>query len=246
MKTFFLLLFLLISAVYYSQIGVNTENPQSSFHVDGAKDNNITGVPTTPQQGNDFVLTSTGNVGIGKINPTNKLDVTSTTAGAIKITDGTQGEGKILTSDANGVGIWKNPATQNVDVLLRVTAPEGQMIGTTLTTVNFTASIFDRNSNFDLVTDRFIAPTAGYYLVICTLHSDTSVTEQGRYAYIGKNGGIYELIGASKVSPLNSYAISGSTIVSLNPGDYVSVLAGSTIGSYPIYSVSMSVIKISN
>jgi len=44
-----------------------------------------------------------GNVGIGTTSPTAKLDV----IGAIKITDGTQGVGKVLTSDANGRGSWQ-------------------------------------------------------------------------------------------------------------------------------------------
>ena len=44
-----------------------------------------------------------GNVGIGTTNPGAKLDV----AGNVKITDGTQGVGKVLTSDANGVASWQ-------------------------------------------------------------------------------------------------------------------------------------------
>ena len=47
------------------------------------------------------------NIGIGNNNPTAKLDV----AGTIKISDGTQGAGKVLTSDANGLANWATPAT---------------------------------------------------------------------------------------------------------------------------------------
>lgn len=32
-----------------AQIGVNTSNPQTAFHVDGAKDNPATGAPTAAQ-----------------------------------------------------------------------------------------------------------------------------------------------------------------------------------------------------
>ncbi|MFN3454983.1 MAG: tail fiber domain-containing protein [Pseudobdellovibrio sp.] len=44
-----------------------------------------------------------GNVGIGISNPSVKLEV----SGAIKIADGTQGIGRVLTSDANGLASWQ-------------------------------------------------------------------------------------------------------------------------------------------
>lgn len=47
-------------------------------------------------------VTSAGNVGIGNTTPSTKLDV----AGSVKITDGTEGAGKVLTSDAVGQGSW--------------------------------------------------------------------------------------------------------------------------------------------
>jgi len=47
-----------------------------------------------------------GNVGIGTDTPGAKLDV----AGTLKITDGSQAAGKVLTSDANGLAIWAAPA----------------------------------------------------------------------------------------------------------------------------------------
>jgi len=47
-----------------------------------------------------------GNVGIGVPNPSAKLDV----AGSVKITDGTEGNGKLLMSDANGLASWQSVA----------------------------------------------------------------------------------------------------------------------------------------
>lgn len=47
-------------------------------------------------------------VGIGTATPATRLEVNNgSTEGAIKIVDGTQGAGKVLTSDANGLGTWK-------------------------------------------------------------------------------------------------------------------------------------------
>ncbi len=50
-----------------------------------------------------FTITPNGNTGIGTQTPTEKLEV----QGSIKIVDGTQGAGKILTSDANGKASWQ-------------------------------------------------------------------------------------------------------------------------------------------
>lgn len=52
--------------------------------------------------GNGYFL---GNLGLGVQTATTKLDV----AGAVKIADGTQGVGKVLTSDANGLASWQTP-----------------------------------------------------------------------------------------------------------------------------------------
>ncbi|SEW02155.1 hypothetical protein SAMN05421841_0667 [Chryseobacterium wanjuense] len=56
-------------------IGIGTVNPQGTFHVDGAKDNPITGAPTTVQQENDVVVSPTGDVGVGTTSPTTTLEV---------------------------------------------------------------------------------------------------------------------------------------------------------------------------
>jgi trimeric autotransporter adhesin len=48
--------------------------------------------------------TGSANIGIGTSTPTAKLDV----AGTVKIVDGTQGAGKVLTSDATGLASWQS------------------------------------------------------------------------------------------------------------------------------------------
>ena len=51
------------------------------------------------------------NVGIGTSSPSAKLHVN----GSMKISDGTQGNGKVLTSDANGMATWQMPSAEPVD-----------------------------------------------------------------------------------------------------------------------------------
>ncbi|MCG3166064.1 MAG: hypothetical protein POELPBGB_01840 [Bacteroidia bacterium] len=53
--------------------------------------------------GNVLSVTGTGNVGIGNSDPSAKLEV----AGQVKITGGSPGNGKVLTSDANGLASWQ-------------------------------------------------------------------------------------------------------------------------------------------
>ncbi|MCB0755724.1 MAG: collagen-like protein [Flavobacteriales bacterium] len=60
--------------------------------------------------GNDLYNNNTGNIGIGVTNPSAKLDVN----GQIKIAGGNPGNGKVLTSDANGLGSWQNPVSAPV------------------------------------------------------------------------------------------------------------------------------------
>ncbi|MEN4762328.1 MULTISPECIES: hypothetical protein [unclassified Chryseobacterium] len=60
-----------------AQIGVNTNNPQTAFHVDGSKDNNASGSPSNSQQLNDFTIASSGNLGIGTTIPTTKAEINS-------------------------------------------------------------------------------------------------------------------------------------------------------------------------
>ncbi|MBB4804862.1 hypothetical protein HNP38_000134 [Chryseobacterium defluvii] len=89
----------------YAQVGINTNNPQTILHVDGAKDNSATGVPSVAQQTNDFVVTATGNTGIGTNAPTQKIDVAT---GNVRIRDittniGVGGTDRVVVADATGI-----------------------------------------------------------------------------------------------------------------------------------------------
>jgi hypothetical protein len=62
-----------------------------------------------------------GNVGIGALIPTAKLEV----AGVVKITGGTPGLGKVLTSDASGLATWQTPSGGGAGDITAVIAGTG-------------------------------------------------------------------------------------------------------------------------
>jgi len=72
-----------------------------------------------------------GNVGIGTITPGAKLEV----SGQVKITGGTPGAGKVLTSDATGLAAWQTP-----------TGGGGSLSGTTNYVTKFTSPTTGGNS----------------------------------------------------------------------------------------------------
>jgi len=65
------------------------------------------GANASVSQSNSLVLGDNANVGIGTSAPGAKLEV----VGDVKIDDGTQGAGKVLTSDANGLASWQSASS---------------------------------------------------------------------------------------------------------------------------------------
>lgn len=59
-------------------------------------------------------INQNGNVGIGTTTPTRRLHINNDSAGAFRITDGTQANGRVLTSDAAGVATWRDLSINNV------------------------------------------------------------------------------------------------------------------------------------
>lgn len=88
--------------------GIDGDSITASISIEKKVDENITNIEILSNSGNILLQTESGNgnVGIGESNftPTAKLDV----IGDFKLVDGTQGEGKVLTSDADGLATWEN------------------------------------------------------------------------------------------------------------------------------------------
>ena len=94
------------------------------------------------------------NVGIGTYKPDSKVHIVANGPNAIKIVDTNQGAGKVLTSDANGVGTWKEPAAPIADFARQYAR---------------TATDFDLQANVTHTIpgiNDFVAPKTGKYLVL--------------------------------------------------------------------------------
>lgn len=109
-KNIIYLLFLICPfSPIFAQVGINII-PQTGavLHID-AKANNSTD-PVTTAYLDDVVVNSSGMIGVGTNNPQAKLDIKTTVPGsAFRLVDGKQAEGKVLTSDNNGVASWAYP-----------------------------------------------------------------------------------------------------------------------------------------
>lgn len=124
-----------------------------------------------------------GNVGIGDFqyweSALAKLDV----KGNIKIADGTQGAGKILTSDADGVATWQSPSSNNIGCVIRAQSWTANAIGSsytsgmsfapaTITTTGIygdtrliNSGAYQATTGNTSTTGVFTAPSDGYYEV---------------------------------------------------------------------------------
>ncbi|MCY1660192.1 hypothetical protein [Chryseobacterium sp. SL1] len=121
MKKNALIITTLLSGIFaFSQVGINTANPQQVFHIDGAKDNPATGAPSATQAANDFVTTAAGNVGIGVAMPTAKLEIDSGTAGTsgVKFTKMNSSSAATTSSNIAALGI-----DNTGNVVIQSTAP---------------------------------------------------------------------------------------------------------------------------
>jgi hypothetical protein len=133
-----------------TNVGVNTTNPQSVLDVNGiltVRKVSGTSISTIQTNENDakmmfktdrnlasnvvfefadgadtplMQIRGDGRIGVGTI-PFAKLDI----AGNIKITDGTEGVGKVLTSSADGLATWTTPTTGDITAVTAGTGLTG-------------------------------------------------------------------------------------------------------------------------
>lgn len=190
-----------------AQVGINTRTPQSIFHID--TQSNTSGSLNTSD---DVIVNEQGNIGIGSITPQRKLEIISSTPGAIRIADTSEGTTKVLTSNSTGVATWVN-----IIGSWNASLTGGNLAyTTTLSTrkINFTGGTISKpgTGSINITNGSITVPYAGTYRLtlfgISLMNRDSGYFIAGYYN-VRKNG-------ASMWSPHSL----GSTLISLSP--YVS------------------------
>ncbi|WP_418514126.1 hypothetical protein [Corallibacter sp.] len=92
-------------------------------------------------------------IGLGTSNPSTRLEV----VGSVKIVDGTQGAGKVLTSDANGKASWTNLSSNVVYAeMYKSSSSSNQQMASYNPVVfgssDFSSGVTVRNNNFQVLT----------------------------------------------------------------------------------------------
>jgi len=163
-----------------------------------------------------MTISGGGNVGIGAPAPSNLLHLNSATSGAVRIVDGTQATGRVLTSNATGVGTWQEIGINNVV----------GYISNVGVTINYNTAVY-------LQTGSYVTLPPGRYAVnVNMLMARASLTISPNDSFFWVRSTFSDSSGAS---PTPSPDIVGSNLISGNhPGtSYYSMLTGTVIINNP-------------
>lgn len=238
MKKNFLIIYLLFITIHLSaQVGINTTNPLGVWHIDPKGDT------TSPTNGidDDIVITTDGNIGIGTVNPPNKLSIVTTGANTGLYLPNGASSGKVLTSDIQGNAVWVSSAVQyqtsvygstNSQIQVNAIMPAFAKINTLgYVLVDKAKEIYGSAYGWDNANQQYIAPVTGVYRIAYQVYFQSRGSKGENFrAYLHRNGAQYIYSGIVSVTDAGS-DITGYTmgIASFNKGDIVDL----RIASYP-------------
>lgn len=241
-----------VIAGYNTGLGITTGSGNTIL---GA---NVTGLPANLSNaviiadgdGNRRInIDGAGNVGLGTDTPTAKLEInTGGVAGAIKIIDGTQGNGKVLTSNIDGLAVWQAPLSAVVSVINGVLTRSAIDL-TAGSTNNYIGSYIDLTPgnwiiHLGLVINAAIGSpnveTNTAYAGRFTLSDSTTSIRNNSFSFRNNNDNVFNIVSIGSVSPEYALFVDGIMAVNISSptrlylwnalsGDY-SISAGSIKG----------------
>ncbi|MBC7848717.1 MAG: hypothetical protein H7Y31_03220 [Chitinophagaceae bacterium] len=267
MKLVFTLIFLIIfSSLTAQRVGIGITNPQEKLHVDsnirigtslwGSANHNRYfkigegNYVTIGEVGLDdrlefsareFLFKNSGAYGInnGKVginintSPTAYLEVN----GNVKITDNTQGDGKVLTSDASGNASWQNPSSRN-SAFRATLQNSNQVINDGVDKViQFDNEQFDDGFNYNNTNGIFTIPTDGVFHFDVKIEWQLVTSTATLFVYLDVNGSkVEEAKLEDAISGNVTKSISFGSTVKLGQGDIVRVFVRQESGTNQIVS----------
>ncbi len=175
-----------------------------------------------------YVNGTTQRVGIGTDAPSSSLDV----HGSFSLLDGSQGTGKILTSDANGLATW------SAGVGFRASGSTSGTIGASTNYLIYGTEQYDDGNGYNFTTGVYTVPVTGVYLLTASAEFIAYSGYTSGYVSFGfeTNGTVSFDIEEAAPNTLGGWSLSRSTTMKLTAGTTVKVrlfngLAGGTLSS---------------
>jgi hypothetical protein len=253
---FTLILSASVSVVCAQKVGIGITTPQEKLHVDSSIKIGL--LPWTSSSHNRFLKFGDGNnVTIGEVGMDDRLEFsareflfksngafpntgkvginisTSPSAflevnGDLKITDGTQDDGRVLTSDDNGKATWKDLPSKGSGFHANLSNANVVVVPSTDQTITFNnRTILDEGFGYDVSSGLFTASANGLYSFNVKIQWSLATNTQAQLSVsIQRNGATVEEAVESVVGNAGNAqkTISFSTVLKLNALDVVRVV----------------------